>query len=275
VKSGTDQQSFDYFRNWGLKHWGLVNRLARRRFADDTLAEEAALWVLDQFEADGWRALTQYRGGASLKSYFSSIVYNRLEDFSRKRFGRVRPPLWLRKLGGIWLHLYRLLCLERFSYNDAIHRAADRFSQFGADQLESAADRILGEITDCGRLQVQAVELDEAALKTDAESAPSTLEEKERELFLAGVYQMVVGGMADNDKMRALGRLSECRIELTAEERLLLKLCHRDGYSVTDAGRKIGLNRFQVHGKMRRLYRRIRETFERAGCRDEIQLLLD
>lgn len=275
MNSGKDQQIHEFFRNWSLKHWDLVNRLARQRFLDETLAEEAALWVLEQFEAQGWKKLAEYRGSASLKTYFSSVVYNRLEDFSRKRFGRVRPPQWLKKLGGVWLYLYRLLCLERYSYGDAIYRTADQYPLYKTDQIEEAADRILGAIPTCGQMQGQEVELSDGDLKSESESAPLILEGKERELFLAALYQMVIGTSVNQDKMSALARLAACSIELTSEERLLLKLCHQEGFSVTDAGRKLGLNRFQAHGKMRRLYKRIREMFERAGCHDEIRLLLD
>lgn len=275
MNSAQQNQQYEFFRNWSLKHWDLVNRLARKRFPEETLAEEAALWVLEQFEAEGWKKLAEYRGKASLKTYFSTVVYNRLEDFSRKRFGRVRAPQWLQKLGGIWLYLYRLLCLERYSYRDAIHFAADRYPQLKMEQIEPTADRILGAIPTCGQPQGQEIEFDDdAAPRPDTPSIPGILEGRERELFLSGLYQMILGNTVDRDKKEALARLTDCSIDLTAEERLLLKLCHQDGFSVTEAGRKLGLNRFQAHGKTRRLYKRIREMFEGAGCRDEIRLLL-
>lgn len=275
LNSGKDQQQHDFFRNWSLKHWDLLNRLARRRFPDETLAEEAALWVLERFEAEAWQKLADYRGGASLRTYFSSVVYNRLEDFARKRYGRVRPPQWLKKLGGIWLYLYRLLCLERYAYADAIYRTADRYPQFKTDQIEPAADQILGAIPTCGQMQGQEVEFSDGDLKSESASAPRMLEGKERELFLAGLYQMVIGTSVNKDQISAMAPLADCSIELTSEDRLLLKLCHQEGLSVTNAGKKLGLNRFQAHGKMRRLYKRIRDMFERTGCDDEIRLLLD
>lgn len=274
MKSGNDQQ-YEFFRTWSLKHWDLVNRLARRRFADEVMAEEAALWVLDRLEAQRWRKLAEYRGGAGLKTYFSSVVYNLLEDFSRQRFGRTRPPLWLKKLGGIWVYLYRLLCLERHSYDDAVHHARDRYPQLQARQIEPLADQILGAIPSCGQNRGQDVELSEADLKTESQSAPMILEDKERQQFLEGLHRMVFDGTVHQHTMHLLTRLTECPIELTAQERLLLTLHHREGLSVAEAGRKLGFNRFQAHGRMRRLYKRIREQFEQAGCRDEIRRLLE
>ena len=275
LRAGSGEARPAFFRDWSLKHWNLVNRLARKRFSDETLAEEAALWVLEQFEAEEWRTFSEYSGSARLKTYFSSVVYNRLEDFSRKRFGRVRPPQWLKKLGGVWMYLYRLLCLERFPFEDALHRTADRYPRLGVEQIEPTAERILGAIPSCGQAQGRTVDLDVNELTSESTTAALILEGKERELFLSGLYQMLVGGPENEKTMEAVASLADCRLELSPEERLLLKLCHREGYTVTEAGRKLGLSRFQAHGKMRRVYKRVREMFERAGCHDEIRLLLD
>jgi DNA-directed RNA polymerase specialized sigma24 family protein len=71
-----------------------------------------------------------------------------------------------------------------------------------------------------------------------------------------------------------LEKLVKQPVALSPEERLLLKLCHRDGLSVSEAGRMLGLNRFQTHGRLRRLYSRIREAFELHGLAEELRLLL-
>ncbi len=275
--SAKEQQDQNFFRRWVVNHWELVNRLARRRFSDEVLAEEAALYVMEVLEKDDWRLLGNYRGSARLKTYFSSVVYNLLEDFARNRFGRVRPPLWLKKLGGIWLTLYRLLCLERFSYLEATSQAADRYKQLRLDQIEKMADRILGEIASCGASQYLQVPVDEHG--HDGRSSPPTtqniVEEKERELVLKALHDQFFGTETGQQKMAAITKLADCSIELKSEERLLLKLCHVQGLSVAEAGKKLGWNRFQTHGKLRRLYKRIRQMFESAGHSDELRLLLE
>lgn len=275
--SEKEQEKGAFYRTWALNHWQLVNRLAQRRFASDILAEEAALYVMTQLEKNDWQVLRNYRGTARLQTFFSSVVYNQLEDFARTRFGRVRPPLWLRKLGGIWLLLYRLLCLERYSYVDATNRAADSYEQMQFNQIELMADRILGEISSCGKAQYHQESIDEQELadSRDLVSGQDIAEEKERKLFLAALHDYFFGNEPDTQKMEALTRLTGSPVELKPEERVLLKLCHVEGFSVAEAGRKLGLSRFQVHGKMRRLYKRIRQSFEEGGCGAEIRLLLE
>lgn len=266
----------DFLGRWVLNHWDLVNRLAGRRFSDDILAEEAALYVMEMLEKNDWAILTSYQGSARLETFFASVVYNLLEDFSRKRFGRVRPPLWLKKLGGAWLLLYRLLCLERLSYLEATSRAAERFQHFTVGQVEAMADRILAEIISCGSPQSRQEPFIESLHGEPAGSSTEhRLEEKERALVFASLQRQFFGSEGGEETGRALSRLADCPIVLTSEERLLLRLCHVEGFSVSEAGKRLGFNRFQAHGKLRRLYKRIRKAFESAGHGDALRTLLE
>lgn len=274
--SGREEHDKNFFRRWVLSHWDLVNRLAGRRFSDGTLAEEAALYVMDMLEKDDWIMLRNYRGSGRLKTYFSSVVYNLLEDFSRKRFGRVRPPQWLRKLGGIWLTLYQLLCLERFSYLEATSQAADRYRHLFPGQIENIADRILGEIPGCGSPQYLQESFEgETHGWSAGNSAENVIQEKERELVFESLRDQFFGAGSGRKTRGAISRLAGCPIELKSEERLLLKLCHGEGLSVSEAGKKLGLNRFQAHGKLRRLYARIRKAFESEGHDQALRLILE
>ncbi len=144
--TGSQIEQQQFYKQWAIEHWGLVDRLARRRFSSETLSEEAALYVMSRLETNDWELLRSYRGSARLKSYFSAVVYNLLEDFSRKKFGRVRPPGWLKRLGGAWLLLYQLLCLERYNYGEATSLAVDRYQHLDQERIDLMADRILGEI---------------------------------------------------------------------------------------------------------------------------------
>lgn len=271
------QKQHHFMKQWVVEHWELVDRLARRRFVHESLSEEAGLYVVKKLEQDDWRQLRNFRGSASLRTYFSSVVYNLLEDFAREKFGRVRPPLWLRRLGGIWLLLYKLMCLERYDYSEATNLAADRYQHLDQDQIDRAADRILGEIPNCGKIQYSEVALDEqlsSGVSVQA-SSQEIAEQREREQIMKGLHDHFFGPDPDLKKSKPLLKLLDCPVELQADERLLLTLCHVDGLSVSAAGKKLGLNRFQVHGKLRRLYGRLRRAFELAGCSEELRLLLD
>jgi DNA-directed RNA polymerase specialized sigma24 family protein len=71
-----------------------------------------------------------------------------------------------------------------------------------------------------------------------------------------------------------LEKVLHADISLEPRERLLLKLCFREGVAVAEAGRMLGWNRHQVHGRLRRLLERLRRDFTDAGLDQELRLLL-
>ncbi|OQX19856.1 MAG: hypothetical protein BWK76_03370 [Desulfobulbaceae bacterium A2] len=263
-----------------LGHWDLINRLARRRFADQTLAEEAALAVMDKLRANDWQALRAYAGLSSFATFVATLTVRLLEDFARVRYGRVRPPQWIRSLGGIWLELFRLLCLERMPLVEAVEFLLHRRSQFDRPTVENAACAIRREVVDCGKSQGQEVayddEMEEHAAPADAGESSGQqrrLEEAERLRIFSVLFEALTGteeGLAAGD----MAILSRLRVQVSPEDKLLLKLCFRDGVNGTEAAAMLGYTRFQLHGRLRRLMARIRGEFERAGLSEELLLLL-
>ena len=59
-----------------VEQWEHINRAAVRRFGDSSLAEEAALAVMDGLEANDWQRLRVYSGKASFSSFVSFSVFS-------------------------------------------------------------------------------------------------------------------------------------------------------------------------------------------------------
>ena len=260
-----------------LSHWELVNRLAARRFARDSVAEEAALYVMEELEKDNWKKLRQFTGRSKFVTYFSSVAYRLLEDFSRKRYGRKRVPRWIARQGGIWMVLYRLLCFERFAFHEAVALAGDRRSDVPEERIERVAEQILGEVLDCGSgIQEVAYQEEGPGPEADISSISSQqekIEQNQKAQLLSSLCVELFGG--SDEKANALKTLLNHRIQLSVEERLMLRLCHQQGLSVAEAGRMVGLNRYQAHGRMKRLYLRIRNSIREQGYEEELRLLLE
>ncbi len=89
-----------------VEQWERINRAAVRRFGDNSFAEEAALAVMEGLEANDWQRVRGYNGKAAFSSYVMALTARLLEDFARTRFGRVRPPVWVKTMGGIWSKLF-------------------------------------------------------------------------------------------------------------------------------------------------------------------------
>ncbi len=261
-----------------MAHWGLINQLAKRRFANATLAEEAALSVINGLERNDWQRLKQFKGTSSFQTFLSSITFRLLEDFSRKKFGRHRPPLWIRKLGGIWILLYTFLCMERLRIVEAVECVIDRTQALKRKEVEEAAQRIKEEITDCGAHQNLEISLDDETI-ADGQgdglcAAQEKLEDEERNLFYAALFNLYLEPSNQKDFNHFTTQISKTTISLTSEERLLLQLCYRDGLTPTEAGKMLGLNRHQVHGRVRRLLARLRKDFKKTGVDKDLKMLL-
>lgn len=260
-----------------LSQWDMINRMASRRFQQASLAEEAALFVMDGLAADDWRRLQAFTGRSTLATYVGALTIRLLEDFARFRFGRVKAPLWIRQLGGIWMALFRLLCLERISPDDAVALVSNH--QPGqVKTTEDAAYHILGEIPSCGQHQGEETEFCEETTHPASEGDCSVQEQQLEQTERKQLFTILGGILFDNAQEdmvpRLLERVAGVGIRLEPQERLLLKLCYRDGIAVAEAGRMLGLNRHQAHGRLRRLLDRLRQEFAAAGLDEELRLLL-
>nr|WP_321465853.1 hypothetical protein [uncultured Desulfobulbus sp.] len=276
-----NQQTMTPSPSWqqkALAHWPMINRLAGRRFPQEELAEEAALYVMDKLAENDWQRLQSFGGQSSLATYLASVTLRLLEDFSRSRFGRIKAPLWVRRLGGIWASLFRLLCLERYSPTEALEILTSRQGCSMAT-AEQAADELLAAIPNCGSYRGEQTELPDDIPAHDPDNQGSqpeqALEHEEREQWLTVLAHLLFGDQNTQEQTLPLTQLLEVKICLQPRERLLLKLCFRDGMAVAEAGRLLGWNRHQVHGRLRRLLHRLRQDFTDAGLEKELQQILD
>lgn len=258
-----------------LAHWDLLNKLAHKRFSRSVDAEEAALYVLDAMEKDDWKRLQKFHGKTEFTAFFATVSWRLLEDFSRKKFGRHTPPKWIKEADGIWLLLYRLLCMERFAYPEAVQLAQQKVNR-GIKVIESVAEQILGNVTGCGTPdRADTLFNEEDIVQGSCSSDKSTVAEKrEVDLLLLAIGIEVFDGKQDVEITNSLKKLLQHKIKLSSSDRLLLKLCFQEELSATLAGEMLGFNRFQAHGRIRRALARIRKQFQDAGCEQELRLLL-
>ncbi|MBW1634891.1 MAG: hypothetical protein JRJ68_01325 [Deltaproteobacteria bacterium] len=260
-----------------VEQWGNINNAAVRRFGDNSLAEEAALAVMNGLEADNWRRLRVYSGKASFSAFVRTLTARLLEDFARSRFGRVRPPLWVKTLGGIWAKLFSALCLERLKVGEAVEVVFQRQGNAEKKEIEDAAYSLLGRIPDCGRERGYEVGYEEMHQGKTASGFPprgESVEEDQQRRMLKYIMEIVLGEKGREVSADGVQKLELLQIEMQPLDRMLLKLCFQEDMTVAAAGRLLGQTRFQAHGRMRRVMRRTREEFERIGIDRELLLFL-
>jgi len=206
--------------------------MSYRKFTDAGAAEEAITYITEQLSKDNWRKLRMYKPVAEFKTYLMTVVSNLLIDFARKKYGRKRVPKWIQKRGVLWIKIYTLLCIEGLSNNDVTEQMAD--DDKNPVIVEEVIDIIKEKVKDCGK------PLRQTPVQPDSEP----------------VY---------TPEEQLINKEIKVRIEalnLSSQERLLLRLVYSEGNSVSKAGRMLGLNADQAHGKHRRLKERIRQHLE-------------
>ena len=258
-----------------LVHWDTINRLSVHRFGDTALAEEAALAVIDSLRADDWKKVRSFQGKASFSSYLRSVTARLLEDFARKRFGRKQAPLWVRNFGGIWEKLYELLCLRRYSVAEAIEAIEQNVVE-RCNDIETAAYSLLEKIPNCGENQGLEVSFEgiENAGFLGTSLPDSFAEQKQRRELFATIFELILGLTEPVSLRHLLNKCETLNFGLNPEEKMLLKLCYQEEMTVSKAGKLLGMNRFQVHGKMRRLLKKLYQELDRAGLSEDLRQYL-
>ena len=128
-----------------------LERMAQKRFPGrEPLAEEAFTWALERLAEDSWARLGAFAERRSPWAYLATVFRNLLEDFSRARFGRPRPPAWLKRLGSLWVGVYKRLCLERQEPERIVAVLGAEEGEDAAETAREAISVIYGHIPDCG-----------------------------------------------------------------------------------------------------------------------------
>ena len=257
-------------------HYDFLRRLTEKRFAEATMADEAHTYAFERLAQDDWKRVRAFQGKSSFQSYIGHVWCNLLKDFAVKKFGKVAAPQWIKNLGGVWEELFRLLCLRRFSVEESAEKImGDGMYEWDMQALEKAAGEVLAKIPDCGRKTGPAFSSDDDPAKVsanpsfhDKRSMPDRLTiDKEKWIALRALANVFFHQTADHtdegldeEKLGALIAAIREHIRLNEKERLILTAHFIDGESITDVGRRLGINQNQIHGQFRRLMARIRKT---------------
>ncbi len=272
----------NYLREQFTRHWPFLEKLAISRFVDENLSHEAMLFVADKIEEDDFRKLKAFNGKSAIKTYLAVVVKRLFDDFARHKFGRVRPPEWLKKKGGLWLEIFRKLCLERISPSD-ITESFEIINPNEPDPkiIEEVIHIILAKISDCGKNTINTVVTDsqkaDESGNYNSDMHYLTPEEYchacEREDLSNIISRAITGNDAHpaDAKLNRQASAFKKTLKLSSEETLFLKTIYQDGLSVSAAGRILGWSTNQSSGKHRRVMEKIKDSIVTSGLLDKVK----
>lgn len=272
-----------------------VDKLTIRRFGEGSLAQESSTYVLEYLSEDDWKRCSSFQGKSNPRTFLVSLTSNAIEEFSRKRFGRPRPPSWLQELGESWIKLWRGLCLER----QPLAAIVDRFTERGfrlAEDVVQAAKVIKARIPSCGlsSRDTEGVEdidgLSDSMQTQSMDSCGSETPEFENPFMaeLIMMIQAVTDDEPDNDNLKfpkaqrydALAsryadklQAFKSALELSDQEKIMLRMIHVEGLSKTATSKALGLPAHATGRIVNEALTRIAQGLQDCGL--ELDSLLD
>ncbi|MEG3640343.1 sigma factor-like helix-turn-helix DNA-binding protein [Magnetococcus sp. PR-3] len=250
-----------------------LSRLLARRFTDSTLAEEAYNFVLEHISQDNWARLRQFKGQANHKTFMHSVFSHLLEDFSRHKFGRPRPPAWLKRLGPLWLRLYQLLCLEREDTEQAVF-VLTQYHVRDAAFVRAAADTVKGRIADCGQTtgstpftpdMVDTLQDKNSEHQTD--TPEDLLSQKQQHPIMAALRMLLGSPPEQTDPQHTCTKPKQkhrLNIQLDDEDRLILKMRFQDALKRSVVAKRLGYTESQIRTREHRALTTIQQELAKA-----------
>ncbi|MFL0797280.1 MAG: hypothetical protein K6L73_07295 [Cellvibrionaceae bacterium] len=255
-----------------------LDRLALRRFSQPGLAEEASTHVIQRLSEDNWAMCQQYSGQAKPETYLQTLTQNLLEEFSRKRFGRPRPPEWLKREGDLWVRLWKMVCLERQAVPtviDKLHNEIERSREL----LQQAITTIKSRLPWCGSSNR---EIPADSLCTTEEDPNPELIDQDLETQLDQhnwegalhlLFELLLSEDCPSESIREElnHKLDTLRasLKLDAQERLLLKMAYQEGLKMNVIADALNMPRYQPGRLLKGIHGRIQKALIDAGINSE------
>ena len=262
-----------------------VERLANKRFNNEALAGECVNYLIDKLSENEWRRCHSFKGRSKPTTYLYTLSSNLIEEFSRHKFGRPRPPTWLKNQGDLWVSLWKAVCMER----QLIPAVVDRFTFNGLREVEfirHAIKVIKARIPSCGQSSAgefcseMVEEHIDNQQQTNCEISQSTLFQQQA----ANLYQMMIESILvinvdkvilpsndtdterklPNDLHQRLHNLREALV-LSDQETLLLRMVYIDGLSKSASALALGLPAHQGGRIEKEALRRIQAAMARCN----------
>ncbi|MEK7991168.1 MAG: hypothetical protein VSS52_009200 [Thiotrichaceae bacterium] len=256
-----------------FQHWQYLNKLAKKRFAQDNqLAEQAIDYVLEQLEKNDWQRVCQYEGKGF--TAFITVTTNRLLiDFGRKIGEIPYIPQWIQQETPAWKQVF-LLLHKGEAKSEIIHKMTESMDI----DAQTVTDMIITiEQKQHFKTKIIQTELEQLEnIKSDEPNPEQNVTQSEHHAWFNIIFQTLKqeNTKIESKKLKSLANRLQNYIKLSSEESLFLLMVYQDELSISEAGRRLNWNRNQAAGKHKRLLARLQTGFEKSGLIQDIKLLL-
>ncbi|MGD8990686.1 MAG: hypothetical protein PVI00_04445, partial [Desulfobacterales bacterium] len=196
------------------------------------------------------------KGKSKLTTYLYSLINSLIIDFRRKKYGRRRIPAGVAKLGKWAEAVYRLVCWQKFSFDDAY----DFLRIEGL--FEGSYEQYLEDIAPIRKAPCRENPIFESINEINGDCFETTSGTNSNPL------ELLICKLDHERRIKALRIIRATTAELSQEDQLLVKLVYGSGQPVKTAALVIGFSLSSARRRLKSLLNRYREQLLAEGIRE-------
>ena len=233
-----------------------IETVCKRRFSAENDQNECYVYVIDSLKADNFKRLRAFKGKSKLNTYLYSLINALVIDFRRKQFGRRRIPAGVAKLGKWAETVYRFVCWQKFSFDDA-------YDFLRIDGLYSGSYmQFMKEIEPIKKAPCR----ENPVFQSIDETPESTLNNINAEG--SNPLEFLIQKLDREMRIKAIKVIRETTVELSEDDQLVIRLVYGSDQSVAAAARVIGLPASTAGKHLKSLLAKYREKLLAVGIRE-------
>jgi len=221
----------------------LEHQAAKKIIGDIAAKDEAVTYVIEKLSENDWQRCKVHNGDSSPSSFLYLISSNLIVEYTRKKFGRIRPPEWLKREGPFWVTLWQEVCMNRLLEQTVIDRHCSNSSGSGREPftVKNIIRTIKAKLPWCGVSNMPESMDDEANADKNYQAEGGTISDELRRESFEEFLQLAQLMLADepseieqDENQKAIsGKICALveSLDMTNEEQLMLRMHYVDGLS--------------------------------------------
>jgi len=233
-----------------------IEAVCQRQFSAENDRDECYVFVIDSLKADNFKRLRAFKGKSQLSTYLYALINSLVIDFRRTRYGRRRVPAAVSKLGAWAEAVYRLVCWQKFSFDDAYDFLrvdglyASSYSRF-MQEIEAIRDAPCRENPTFKSIDEPGGDAVQSADDSDANPLESLIRALDRE-----------------KRIMALRVIRATTEELAAADRILIRLVFGSDQPLSAAAKILDLSASAARKRLQTLLVKYRKNLLAVGIRE-------
>ena len=214
------------------------------------------LFRSDSLKADNFRRLRAYKGKSKFTTYLYALINALIIDFRRKKCGRRRIPAGVAKLGQWAEAVYRLVCWQKFTFDDAYD-----FLQIEG-LFEGPYEQYIKDIAQIRKAPCRENPSFQSINEMNADSLQNASGSNSNPL------ELLISKLDHERRIKALTIIRETTAKLSQEDQLLVRLVYDSEQPVKTAAEIVGFSLSSARRRLKRLLNHYREQLLAEGIRE-------